>query len=142
MTDSLLHILAKDFDDIMPAEMQALRNKYREDLGFLGVIPPDKIFNYYLLQKSAKISPLETVLVQPRTFTSSGVFGGRAASHPKTVYAWIGMDTKNQHPFVCSGPMTLPLLTVHYGVSYDEIVCIAPNGGFCRLRSTDFIFDV
>ena len=81
MTDSLLHILAKDFDDIMPAEMQALRNKYREDLGFLGVIPPDKIFNYYLLQKSAKISPLETVLVQPRTFTSSGVFGGRAAKY-------------------------------------------------------------
>lgn len=141
----LLNILEKDFEELTPDELNLVRNQARITYGLYGKIPMNVIFNSYLNMKRKYVTELEQVLVSPKQPEYDfGVFGGgRKTIETKVqVPTFDGQNGSPMGMFYLTEYTYLPVLTVSYFDDHTEVVCLSPEGSFCKLSTKDFDFEI
>lgn len=140
----LLDILEKDFEELSPGELQVIRNETRKIYGIEGKIGTGIILNSYLNMKRKFITELEQVLVCPKmTVKDFGPFAGRQVVTNKIpVPTFDGLNGASKGMFYIDGYTYLPVLTVSYFDDHTEVICLSPEGSFCRISTKDFDFEI
>ena len=141
----LLDILEKDFEELSAGELQVLRNETRKLYGIEGKIEVSMILNSYLNMKRKYINELEQVLVTVKqTVRDFGVFGGgkQVVSPRIQVPTFDGLNGASKGMFYIDGYTYLPVLTVSYFDDHTEVICLSPEGSFCRISTKDFDFEI
>lgn len=145
MNSNLFEILEKDFEELSSKELQYLRNKFRSQYKVTGRIDVDILLRYYLMLKRKYISPLEIILVTTnQVIKDFGVFGGgkRLVSDRIQVPTFDGLNGASKGMFYIDGYTYLPVLTVSYFDDHTEVICLSPEGSFCRVSTRDFDFEI
>lgn len=140
----LLDILEKDFEELSAGELQVLRNETRKLYGIEGKIEVSMILNSYLNMKRKFITELEQVLVCPKmTVKDFGPFAGRQVVTNKIpVPTFDGLNGEPAGIFYIDGYTYLPVLSVSYLDDQTEVICLSPEGSFCRITTKDFDFEI
>lgn len=140
----LLDILEKDFEELSPGELQVVRNETRKIYGIEGKIGTGIILNSYLNMKRKFITELEQVLVCPKMAVKDfGPFAGRQVVTNKIpVPTFDGLNGEPAGIFYVEGYTYLPVLTVSYFDDHTEVICLSPEGSFCRISTKDFDFEI
>lgn len=140
----LLEILEEDYEELTPGQLQFLRNRVRERFETEGKVTNEVLFNAYLSFKRRLITALETL-----TFCSHpmkcdfGPFGGKKLRYPRiSIPTFEGLEGVKTGTFTVDEYITLPVLTVSYLEDETEVVCIAPDGNFCKISSKTFLFEI
>lgn len=140
----LLDILEKDFEELSAGELQVLRNETRKLYGIEGKIEVSMILNSYLNMKRKYIHELEQVLVTVKqTVRDFGPFAGRQVVTSKIpVPTFDGLNGEPAGIFYIDGYTYLPVLSVSYLDDQTEVICLSPEGSFCRITTKDFDFEI
>ena len=141
----LLNILEKDFEELSAGEIQVLRNETRKLYGIEGKIEVSIILNSYLNMKRKYIHELEQVLVTVKqTVKDFGVFGGgkQVVSPRIQIPTFDGLNGVPKGMFYIDGYTYLPVLTVSYFEDHTEVICLSPEGSFCKISTKDFDFEI
>ena len=145
MDNALNAILEKDFEELSKGELQILRNETRKIYGIEGKIGIDILLNSYLNLKRKYIHELEQVLVTVKqNVIDFGVFGGgkQVVSPRIQVPTFDGLNGASKGMFYIDGYTYLPVLTVSYFDDHTEVICLSPEGSFCKLTSKIFEFEI
>lgn len=139
-------ILIKDFEELTKGELQVLRN-YTREVYHIAVdvkIGEEMLLNAYLIFKRKEIQKLETVLVSPYPqITMKSSFVTAQTNYPPVVVpTFDGLYPSNKVSFVIKGWQALPVLTVFYFEEFTEVICLSPDGHFCRINSNILRFDI
>lgn len=143
--ERLRNILDKDFEELSNGELQFLRNETRKLYGIEGKIDINTLLNSYLNMKRKYIHELEQVLVTVKqTVRDFGVFGGgkQVVSPRIQVPTFDGLNSASNGMFYIDGYTYLPVLTVSYFDDHTEVMCLSPEGSFCRISTKDFDFEI
>ncbi len=143
--ERLINILDKDFEELSNGELQFLRNETRKLYGIEGKIDINTLLNSYLNMKRKYIHELEQVLVTVKqTVRDFGVFGGgkQVVSPRIQVPTFDGLNGASKGMFYIDGYTYLPVLSVSYFDDYTEVICLSPEGSFCRISTKDFDFEI
>lgn len=140
----LLDILEKDFEELSPGELQVVRNETRKIYGIEGKIGTGIILNSYLNMKRKFVTELEQVLVCPKMSVKDfGPFAGRQVVTSKIpVPTFDGLNGEPAGIFYIDGYTYLPVLSVSYLDDQTEVICLSPEGSFCRITTKDFDFEI
>lgn len=139
----LIEILEKDFEELTVGERQVIRNRASERYGINQKLTEDQLLNAYLRFKLIHISPLEMLTFKPYPLRADfGPFGGVKERFPAvTVTTFSGLNGDKTGTFIVKEETILPIVTVFYETEHVEVVCVAPDGNFCRISNLDFDFD-
>lgn len=140
----LLDILEKDFEELTPGELQILRNETRKIYGIEGKIEVSTILNSYLNMKRKFITQLEQVLVTTKqSLRDFGPFVGKQLVTQRVhVPTFDGLNGTSNGMFYIDGYTYLPVMTVSYFDDHTEVICLSPEGSFCKLSNKDFDFEI
>ena len=143
--ERLINILDKDFEELSNGELQFLRNETRKLYCIEGKIDINTLLNSYLNMKRKYIHELEQVLVTvEQTVRDFGVFGGgkQVVSPRIQVPTFDGLNGASKGMFYIDGYTYLHVLTVSYFDDHTEVICLSPEGSFCRISTKDFDFEI
>lgn len=140
----LLVIFETDFEDLTRGQLQFLRIRYREETGIKDTLTKEQLFEAYLNLKRKYFNDYEMLLFCPRTrMVDYGAFGGCKLEVSKiTVPTYASLTGHSVGQFTVTGHTSLPVLNVSITLDKTVVYCIAPDGEFCKISSTDFDFEI
>ncbi len=106
-------------------------------------ITPAQLLNAYLIfnRKYIKTFDTVTIITKPLKCDFGPFANGIRYRHPKlSVVTFDGLNGLKEGSFIVSEPITLPVITEFIMGEKTEIICIAPDGHFCRLKDDEFLF--
>lgn len=139
-------LLIKDFEELDRGELQTLRNYTRHVYKIDGVekVGEETLLNAYLIFKRKMMEKLDTVLVCPYPMISGGGnFAAEATTYaPVPINTFRGLNGDRGGTFLVKGWQSMPVLTVFYFDDHTEVICLSPDGDFCRITSKTLQFDI
>jgi hypothetical protein len=140
-----MDILCQDFEELSKGEMQILRHRTRSFFNIESSvkITPAQLLNAYLIfnRKYIKTFDTVTIITKPLKCDFGPFANGIKYRHPKlSVVTFDGLNGLKEGSFIVSEPITLPVITEFIMGEKTEIICIAPDGHFCRLKDDEFLF--
>lgn len=144
MNKKILEILEKDFEELNKSELQILRNETRKIQGIQGRIKNDSLLDSYLNLKRKHVQNLEQVLVSPKlSEVDFGPFAGKQTFLNKVVVSTFeSVNKPSKRKFYIDGYIYLPVLTVSYLEDKTEVICLSPEGEFCKINNKELNFEI
>lgn len=140
----IVNILKSDYDDLTKGEKQVIRNKARELYSFTGKIEENLLFMAYLMMKRKFVLQLEQILISPKEIVqANGPFNDKRVNIDKApIPVFDGLNASQKGFFYITEPTFLPLLTVSYFETVTEVICLSPEGSFCKITTQNFSFEI
>lgn len=142
--NNIVNILKSDYDDLTKGEKQIIRNKARELYSFTGKIEENLLFMAYLMMKRKFVLQLEQILISPKEIVqANGPFNDKRVNIDKVpIPVFDGLNASQKGFFYITEPTFLPLLTVSYFETVTDVICLSPEGSFCKITTQNFSFEI